>query len=374
MNGLAPTINMETDYENYEKAIKIGDLLTEKMDEFGMRAEVENITIAPQVIKFDMIPASGTSVRKLPSLKLDLQYEVGAKSLRIIAPVPGKKVIGIEIDNPDRRLITLADFQENAPTDPLSFPLGIDTENKKIWINLPEQGPHMLIGGATGGGKSTALNVIITSLISRFTPEELNLILIDTKRVELTRYEGIPHLAAPVAQDVLSAVRAFAGIVKCMEKRYEVAARLGAKDLNELNSLIAGDLSRPYRRYPHVLVIVDELADLMMMAKHEIEDSIVRIAQKARAMGIHLILATQTPRREIVTGTLKANLSSRLTFATTSELDSKIILDQMGGGQLLGSGDALFSEQGRLAYRMQSPFVSSEEINTIVNELRDYRM
>lgn len=346
-----------------EKAAKLGDLLTEKMDELGMRCEVEKITVAPQVIRFDMIPAAGTSVRKLPSLRLDLQYEIGAKSLRILAPVPGKKVIGIEIDNPNRQTITLADFS-GEHFEPLTFPLGINTENEQVWLNLPEQGPHMLVGGATGGGKSTFLNTMITSLIHRFTPEELNLVLIDTKRVELTRYEGISHLAAPVAQDVQSAVRAFAGIVNCMEKRYQAAAAVGAKNLYELNHLVAHDYRR--RHYPHVLVVVDELADLMMMARHEIEDYIVRIAQKARAMGIHLVLATQTPRREIVTGVLKANLSSRLAFATTSELDSKIILDQMGAGTLLGQGDSLFSEQGRSAYRVQSPFISSKEINMIV--------
>lgn len=243
----------------------------------------------------------------------------------------------------------------------LNFPLGIDTSNNIIHCNIAEA-PHILVAGETGAGKSVCLHSIICSLLMTTTPADLLLHLTDTKSVELTVYDDIPNLIAPVVTDAFEAVENFHALVDMMEKRYKIAREYGAKSLDELNHKL------PYSdRFPYILVVVDEVADLIMLSKREVEECIVRIAQKARAVGIHLILATQSPRREIITGILKCNLPTRIGFSTTSSLDSRIIMDSMGCEKLLGNGDALFSDQGRAPIRFQSPYISSDEIESIVN-------
>jgi DNA segregation ATPase FtsK/SpoIIIE, S-DNA-T family len=353
--------NIKSSHDEMEMAVKIGDLITDRLDQLGSHCEIDidnGIDIGPRTYKYNLILAQDVLVKDIVKFKDDLQYELGANSLRILAPVPGRRAVGIEIDRPDPEMVTLGQFTAT-PNSPLTFPLGITPEGEKIYCNLPEMGPHLLVAGTTGSGKSSMLNSMICSLIGRYSPNDLSIIMLDTKMVELTKYEGIDHLATPVVTDAFEAPIIFDGIVNCMNKRYEAACRVGARNLAELNE-------KQSIRYPHLLVVCDELADLMMMNKAKIEDSIVKIAQKARAMGIHFVLATQSPRREIVTGILKCNMSSRLAFATSSELDSRIILDQSGASQLLGSGDALFSQQGRKAFRLQSPLITTQEIERLI--------
>lgn len=337
----------------------LGIKLSDQLALLGVPSDLTDINVGPQVIRYEF--STEGRVSKIKKFQPELMYTVGAESLRILAPIPGKKAIGIEINHPERKYVSFNSLGD-LPSDPRVIPLGITPDGDVRYMNLLDgDGPHVLVGGTTGGGKSSWLHTVVCSLLSRFTPEQVELLLVDTKRVELTRYENVKHVAL-IATDPWEAIGAFRGLVDHMEHRYEIASELGARNLDELNAKLAGE-----HYYPPCIVIVDELADLMMTAKADMQEFIVRIAQKARAMGLHLILATQSPRREIVNGLLKSNIPSRLAFATTSELDSRIILDQMGAGALLGKGDALFSAQGRPVYRVQTPLVTDDEIGQIAN-------
>ena len=308
-------------------------------------------------------------MRKIPSLAPELQYELGAQSIKINAPLPGEKYVVIEVANPNRRMVRIGDVISSAQS-PLSFPLGIAPDNSIVTADIQRM-PHCLIAGQTGAGKSVALHNMICSLLMATTPDELMIHLTDTKQVELTSYDGIPNLLTPCVTDAYEAVTEFKALVYTMEERYSLAKQYGARTLDELNSHLPAS-----EKLPYILIVVDEIADLMYISRKEVEESIVRIAQKARAVGIHMVLATQSPRRDIVTGLLKCNLPSRLAFSTTSGLDSRIILDKMGAEQLLGDGDCLYSDQGKAVQRIQSPFISSDEITAITDhwiaEDRDY--
>lgn len=246
----------------------------------------------------------------------------------------------------------------------LTFPLGIDTSNNIVHCNIAEA-PHILIGGTTGAGKSSLLHSMIVSFLMTTTPGDLSILTIDTKMVELPIYDGIPNLISPCITDAYEAIDSLNAVVQMMESRYKAAQELGAKSLPELNDKLSSQDKLPY-----IIVIVDEIADLMMISKHQVEEAIVRIAQKARAVGIHLVLATQSPRREVITGILKCNLPTRIALATSSELDSRIILDCNGAGNLLGKGDALYSHQGKSPIRIQTPYITTDEINSIVNSIK----
>jgi S-DNA-T family DNA segregation ATPase FtsK/SpoIIIE len=247
----------------------------------------------------------------------------------------------------------------------LNIPLGVNPSNEVVHVDIKDF-PHLLIAGTTGSGKTSYLHSMICSLLMKTTPDQLQFMMVDSKMVELPIYDSIPHLLCPVITDAWEAITSFKALVSFMESRYKLAQEYGAKDLDELNEKLPQHEKRPY-----ILVVVDEMADLMMLSKHEIEESITRLAQKSRAVGIHLVLATQSPRREVVTGLIKSNLPSRLAFAVGSALDSRIILDQGGAQDLIGAGDALFSSQGRTPFRIQTPYVDSEEISAVVKFWQD---
>lgn len=350
--------------DQMEFAWKEADIIVEKMDQLGARIEVEDIKISPQVITYYCVAAEKVRVKEVSKFSDDLQYELGSQSISISAPQPGSKFITISVPNTSRRVVLLGDVIESAES-PLTVPLGIDIENQIVAVPINEM-PHMLVAGTTGAGKSVCLSSIVTSLLMATTPADLLFMMVDTKQVEMTAFENIPNLLCPVITDAYEAIDNFEALVAIMESRYALAKEYNCKTLDELNSKL------PYSdRKPYILVICDEIADLMYLSKHKIEESIIRIAQKARAVGIHLILATQSPRRDIITGLLKANLSSRIGFATTSGLDSRIIMDKMGCENLLGDGDLLYSHQGKAPIRIQGAYVSPGEISAVVNRCRN---
>lgn len=350
--------------EQEELAAREGDLITDRLDQLGMRCEIEKIDIAPQTILFSAIAAERVQVRLLPRLTAELAYELGATSVNIQAPIPGEKFIGITINNKCRRIVNLGDVIE-ATKSPLTIPLGIDSMNNIISHDIKIM-PHCLVAGTTGSGKSNFLHTMICSLLMKTTPDELLFHLTDTKMVELPIYDGIPNLMCECVTDSYDAIEHFKALVSMMEERYKLAQEYHAKSLPELNEKLPPD-----HKLPYILVIVDEVADLIFLSKHDVEESITRIAGKARAVGIHMILATQSPRREVISGLLKSNLPSRLGFSTSSELDSRIIIDKNGCGSLTGNGDVYFSDQGRAPIRLQAPFIDSNEISSIVAHCRD---
>lgn len=318
---------------DHEEAERRGRLITERLDLFGARAEVERITVGPVVTKYELMPSEGLSVRKLPALAPDLAFELGAESVRVLAPIPGRRAIGIEVPTPDRRTVLLRDVLD-AVDSPLTFALGVDGDGHALPCDLPDL-PHLLIAGCTGSGKSVALNSMLCALLMGMTPDELGLVLIDPKMVELGHYESIPHLLQPVVGDPEEAANALDWLVEEMQARYRFLEREGARSLDEFNRRALGE------PLPAILCVVDELADLMMVARADVERSIVRLAQKARAVGIHLVLATQSPRVAVVTGLIKANVPSRIAFTTAQAIDSRVILDRNGAQDLLGRGDGL---------------------------------
>ena len=347
---------------DYEQASKEADYICEKLDEMGARCNCEKIDIGPQVIRFSLVAAEGVKIRDIPKLAPELQYDLGCLSIKIQAPLPGEKYVVIEIPNNDRKVIKLGDIISSAQF-PLTIPLGVDPSNKIVSADIKEM-PHCLVAGTTGSGKSTALNSIICSLLMTTTPDDLLFMMVDTKMVELVQYEDIPNLLCPVILDCWDAVDNFNALVMTMESRYEIVREYGARSIDELNSKLP-----PGQKLPYILVVVDEMSDLIMASRATMEDAVIRIAQKARAAGIYMILSTQTPRREIVTGRLKSNLPSRLAFSTADALDSRII-GVKDANLLLGNGDCLYSDQGRPPIRLQSPYISSDEVNSIVNHWR----
>ncbi len=335
--------------------------LVEALGHFGVQAKVIGTVAGPHITRYELRLAPGTKVAKVTQLKDDLAYALAATDIRILAPIPGKQAVGVEVPNARRKIVRLGDVYQQPPKDwsPLTVWLGKDVAGKAIGADLAKM-PHLLVAGTTGAGKSGAINAMLASVLLRASPHELRLVLVDPKQVELNHYESIPHLLTPVITSPRMAANALANLVREMEQRYGTMSLARTRSLPELNKAREARGEPPL---PYILCVIDELADLMMVAPADVEDSIIRLAQKARAVGIHLVLATQSPRVDVITGMIKANVPSRIAFAVSSQTDSRVILDQNGAESLLGQGDMLFSPVGssRLQ-RIQGAYIDEPQI------------
>jgi S-DNA-T family DNA segregation ATPase FtsK/SpoIIIE len=373
-----------------------GEQLVEALRAHGVETTLVGYTVGPTVTRYELELGPGVKVSQVTSLNKDIAYAMASPDVRILAPIPGRSAIGVEVPNRQRTLVALGDLLASeealAATHPLDVPIGRDIAGRTVVVNLGEM-PHVLISGATGAGKSSCINSLITSLVMRSTPEEVRLLLVDPKRVEMGQYNDLPHLLTPVVVDPKKAANILNWAVKEMERRYDLLAESGARDITSYQQMIAkGDVQAPPdsrrdvaealhravgleselditapEQLAYIVIVVDELNDLMMVAARDVEDSVVRIAQMARAVGIHLVLATQRPSVDVITGVIKANVPSRMAFAVSSLADSRVILDQAGAERLIGKGDMLLvTASSNIARRLQSPWVSEEEVRRVV--------
>jgi DNA segregation ATPase FtsK/SpoIIIE, S-DNA-T family len=342
----------------------VGLKLVETLGHFGVEAKIVGIVSGPHVSRYELRLAPGTKVKKVSELANDLAYALASTDIRILAPIPGKQAVGVEVPNTRRRIVRLGDIYQGRPekTSPLVAWLGKGIDGNPVWTDLAKM-PHVLVAGTTGSGKSGCVNAILSSILMQASPNDVRLVLVDPKQVELNHYEHIPHLLTPVVTSPRLAANVLANLIGEMESRYGIMGEARCRNLGELNRARAKAGEPPL---PHILCVIDELADLMMVAPAEVEDSIIRLAQKSRATGIHLVLATQRPSTDIITGTIKVNIPARIAFAVSSQTDSRVILDQGGAEALLGQGDMLFRGAGTSKLqRVQGAFITEEEIARI---------
>jgi S-DNA-T family DNA segregation ATPase FtsK/SpoIIIE len=399
----SPSLLMRTkDVKQDRAAIEdLGGELVEALAAHGVDTTLVGFTVGPTVTRYELELGPGVRVSSVTTLNKDIAYAMASPDVRILAPIPGRSAIGVEVPNRQRTLVALGDLlasEEAANSNhPLDVPIGRDISGKTLVANLGEM-PHVLISGATGAGKSSLINSIVTSLVMRATPDRLRLMLVDPKRVEMGQYNDLPHLLAPVVVDPKKAAGMLAWAVKEMERRYDILAESGARDITSYQQMIArgelepgttddervaeiferttgleSDVERPRgpEDLPYIVIVVDELNDLMMVAARDVEESVVRIAQMARAVGIHLVLATQRPSVDVITGVIKANIPSRIAFAVSSLADSRVILDQAGAERLIGKGDMLLvTASSNVARRLQAPWVSESEVQRVVEAWR----
>ncbi|WP_204121780.1 MULTISPECIES: DNA translocase FtsK [Levilactobacillus] len=351
-------------------------ILKQTLDSFGVDAEVKNVSLGPSVTEYELHPAIGVKVSRIVNLADDLALALAAKGIRIQAPIPGKSLIGIEVPNKEVSTVAFRDVVEAQPphpNKPLEVPLGRNVTGEVVTMDLTKM-PHLLIAGATGSGKSVAINGIITSMLMNARPDQLKLMLIDPKKVELSVYNGIPHLLTPVVSEPKKAARALHKVVAEMERRYELFSQFGQRKISGYNAFVQkanaeDDQARPM--LPYIVVVVDELADLMMTVSSEVEDAIIRLAQMGRAAGVHMILATQRPSVDVITGLIKANVPSRIAFAVSSGIDSRTILDTNGAEKLLGRGDMLYQPvDANSPVRVQGAFIPDEDVSSVVEFIK----
>ena len=348
---------------------RVGAQLVEALSHFSVEGRVIGTVTGPHVTRYELRLAPGIKMSKVAQLKDDLAYALAAEQVRILAPIPGKQAVGVEVPNRVRKMVHLGDVFQDAPRgwSPLSVWLGKDIAGKAIGTDLAKQ-PHILIAGTTGSGKSGCVNAMLSSVLLRSSPNEVRMVLVDPKRVELNHYEGIPHLLTPVVTSPRLAANVLGNLIKEMEERYGVMSKTKTRSLPELNRVRIRDGEPPL---PYILCVIDELADLMMIAPADVEDAIIRLAQKSRAVGVHLVLATQRPSADVITGMIKANVPARIAFAVSSQTDSRVILDQNGAESLLGQGDMLFRPAGESrAARIQGAFITEEEIERLTDHWR----
>jgi S-DNA-T family DNA segregation ATPase FtsK/SpoIIIE len=368
LNAVPPT-DQSSEYKKIEKNITV---LEQTFESFGVDAKVVKASLGPAVTKFEIQPAVGVKVSKVVGLTDDIALALAAKDIRMEAPIPGKSLIGIEVPNDAVSMVSFREVIEATPAHPenlLEVPLGRDISGKVQTADLTKM-PHLLVAGSTGSGKSVAINGIITSILMQAKPHEVKMMMVDPKMVELNVYNGIPHLLTPVVTNPRKAAQALQKVVKEMEERYEKFAATGVRNITGYNEMIAEknrETGEKHPILPFIVVIVDELADLMMVASNEVEDAIIRLAQMARAAGIHMILATQRPSVDVITGIIKANVPSRMAFAVSSGTDSRTIIDSNGAEKLLGRGDMLFLPMGEnKPIRVQGAFISDHDVESVV--------